>query len=138
MEFTDFRKERHSVSKLVCHLVFVTKYRRQVFDDAAIEWLRGHFAKVCTSLDCRLLAGDGEADHVHLLVEYPPKQAVSGIVNTLKGTSSRLLRQVRPDIADRYWQGVLWSPSYFAASAGGAPLEHVKRYVAAQRASSPP
>jgi len=138
VEFPDFRKERHSVSKLVCHLVFVTRYRRKVFDDAAIEWLQGHFAKVCVSLECALLACDGEADHVHLMVEYPPKQAVSGIVNTFKGTSSRLLRQARPDLADRYRQGVLWSPSYFAASVGGAPLESVKQYVAAQRASSPP
>jgi putative transposase len=136
--FPDFRKERHSVSKLVCHLVFVTKYRRKVFDDSAIEWLQGHFAKVCETLDCQLLACDGESDHVHLLVEYPPKHAISTLVNALKGTSSRLLRQQRRDIAARYWKGVLWSPSYFAASAGGAPLAIVKQYVEQQRASSSP
>ncbi|NLJ63274.1 MAG: IS200/IS605 family transposase, partial [Alcaligenaceae bacterium] len=63
---------------------------------------------------------DGEDDHVHLLVEYPPKVAVSNIVNSLKGVSSRLLRKERPDIQKRYWKGVLWSPSYFASSCGGA------------------
>ena len=89
-------------------------------------------------MGCALLACDGEADHVHLLVEHPPKHAVSVMVNALKGTSSRLLRQDRPDIAARYWKGVLWSPSYFAASTGGATLETVKRYVAQQRASSAP
>ena len=83
----------------------------------------------------QLLACDGEADHVHLLVEYPPKHSVSVLVNALKGTSSRLLRKERPDIAARYWRGILWSPSYFAASAGGAPLEVVKQYVENQRAS---
>ena len=87
-------------------------------------------------MDCVLVACDGEADHIHLLVEYPPKYSVSVLVNALKGTSSRLLRVARRDIANRYWKGVLWSPSYFAASAGGAPLERVKQYVEAQRAET--
>jgi len=118
--------------------VFVTKYRRKIFDAAALAWLQEHFAKVCGQMGANLLACDGEADHIHLLVEYPPKHSVSTLVNALKGTSSRLLRANRPDIATRYWNGVLWSPSYFAASTGGATLETVKRYVEQQRASSAP
>jgi len=51
----------------------------------------------------------------------------------LKGVSSRLLRQDRPDLAQRYWKGVLWSPSYFAATCGGAPLAILKNYIAQQR-----
>lgn len=134
----DFRRERHSVSRLTVHLVCVTKYRRKVFDAEALEWLRGHFAKVCGAMDCDLLACDGEADHLHAIIEYPPKVSVSGLVNALKGTSSRLLRKERPDIARRYFDGVLWSPSYFAASTGGAPLDVVRRYVEQQRASASP
>jgi putative transposase len=64
---------------------------------------------------------DGEDTHVHRVVRYPPKVAISKLVNSLKGVSSRMLRQERPDLARRYWKGVLWSPSYFAASCGGAP-----------------
>jgi hypothetical protein len=55
---------------------------------------------------------------VPMLVEYPPKHSVSVLVNTFKGTSSRLLGRDCPTIAARYWMGVLWSPSYFAASTG--------------------
>jgi putative transposase len=134
----EFRRERHSVSRLTAHLVFVTKYRRRVFDDAALGQLQEHFAKVCATMGCELLACDGEADHIHLLAEYPPKHSISVLVNALKGTSSRVLRKGRPDIARRYRDGVLWSPSYFAASTGGANLETVKRYVEQQRASSSP
>lgn len=132
----DFRRERHSVSRLTVHLVCVTKYRRKTLDAAALDWLQRHFDKVCETMGCELLACDGEADHVHLLVEYPPKHSVSVLVNAIKGTSSRLLRKERPDIARRYRDGALWSPSYFAASTGGATLETVKRYVEQQRASS--
>ena len=134
----EFRRERHSVSRIVVHLVCVTKYRRKVFDNAGINWLQDHCAKVCATMGAQLLALDGEADHVHLLIESPPKLSVSVLVNALKGTSSRLLRQVRPDIAARYHQSALWSPSYFAASADGAPLNAIKRYVEAQRASTAP
>jgi putative transposase len=70
---------------------------------------------------------------VHLLVEYPPKVAISTLVNSLKGVSSRLLRKKRPDMGKRYWKNILWSPSYFAASCGGAPLEIIKQYIEQQR-----
>ena len=134
----DFRRGRHSLSRLTVHLVCVTKYRRKVFDAAALEWLQGHFAKVCETMGCALLACDGEADHLHAIIEYPPKVSISALVNALKGTSSRLLRKERPDIARRYSDGVLWSPSYFAASTGGAPLDVVRQYVEQQRASASP
>ena len=135
----DFRHERHSVSKLVVHLVRVTKYRRKVLDAAALDWLDRHARQVFAKMDCKLLASDGEADHLHILVEYPPKLSVSVLVNAFKGTSSRVLRRLRPDIARRYRNGVLWSPAYFAASAGGASLAIIKQYVETQRehASSP-
>jgi putative transposase len=134
----DFRRERHSVSKLTVHLVCVTKYRRRILDAAALEWLKGHFTSVAGKMSCELLAADGEADHVHLLVEYPPRLSISVLINTFKGTSARVLRRVRPDIAAKFCKGTLWSPSYFAVSTGGASLEMVKRYVEQQRASSSP
>lgn len=115
------------------HLVFVAKYRRQVLDGDAIDRLRGIFAKVCGDFEAQLIEMDGEHDHVHLLVEYPPKLAVSALVNSLKGVSSRLLRAGRPDIERRYWQGVLWSPSYFAASCGGAPISIIRQYIEQQK-----
>ena len=76
---------------------------------------------------------DSEDDYVHLSVEYPPKIAVSNLVNSLKGVSRRLLRKERPDIQKRYWQGGWWSPSYFALSCGGAPISIVRRYIEQQQ-----
>jgi putative transposase len=130
---TDYRRGRSVVYALHVHLVFVTKYRRRVLDEAATTALRNIFAKVCEDFGAELKACDGEDDHVHLLVEYPPTVLLPTLVNSLKGVSSRLLRQQRPDIVRRYWKNVLWSPSYFAASCGGAPLAIIRRYVEQQR-----
>jgi REP-associated tyrosine transposase len=130
---SDIRHGRHCIFKMHVHLVFVTKYRRRVFDAAAIDALRDIFQSVCRDFEATLVEMDGEDDHVHLLIEYPPKVPVSSLVNSLKGVSSRLLRQVRPDIRKRYWRGVLWSPSYFAASCGGAPIAIVRQYIEQQK-----
>ena len=129
----DIRSGRHCVFQMHVHLVFVTKYRRHVFDGDAIERLRLHFARVCKDFEAELVQMDGEDDHVHLLVHYPPKVAVANLVNSLKGVSSRMLRKERPDIAKRYWKNMLWSPSYFAASCGGAPIDVIRRYIEQQK-----
>ena len=130
---SNIRHGRHCVFKLHVHLVFVAKYRRRVFDAQAIDLLRGIFADVCSDAHATLVQMDGEDDHVHLLVQYPPKVAVSSLVNSLKGVSSRLLRQQCPDIRKRHWKGVLWTPSYFASSCGGAPISIVRQYIEQQK-----
>lgn len=114
---TDIRRGRHCVFLMHVHLVFVTKYRRQIFDHDATEKLRTYFSNVCADFEAELVEMDGEPDHVHLLINYPPKLAISSLVNSLKGVSGRLLRRDRPDIAVRYYyKGVLWSPGYFVSS----------------------
>lgn len=130
----ELRRGRHVVYRLHAHLVFVPRYRRKVFDLDALERLRATFAAVCEDFGATLDEFNGEVDHVHLLVHYPPKVAVSGLVNSLKGVSARRLRQERPDIAKRYWSGGLWSASYFAASCGGAPIDVLRQYIEQQRA----
>lgn len=87
----DICRGRHSTFLMHVHLVFVTKYRRKIFVQDAIKKLWGYFASVCAEFDAELVEMDDEHDHVHLLVNYPPKLAVSGLVNILKGVSSRLL-----------------------------------------------
>ena len=103
-------------------------------DSAAIRRLRAIFVSVCADFSASLVEMDGEADHVHLLVNYLPKAAISRLVGSLKGVSSRRLRQERPDLA-RYTalRHNLWSPSYFAGACGGAPLAVVKQYIEQQQ-----
>ncbi|BAQ49388.1 IS200/IS605 family transposase [Methylobacterium aquaticum] len=134
----EIRKGRHVVYALHAHLVFVTKYRRDVLSALAIRDLTAIFAKVCGDFGAELVECSGEDDHVHLLVTYPPTVTLSKLVNSLKGVSSRRLRDTRPEISGRYHQGVLWSPSYFVASCGGATLSVVAQYVRQQRENARP
>jgi putative transposase len=130
----DIRHGRYCVFKMHVHLVFVTKYRRGVFTKAILDDLQEIFSNVCADFEAELVEFDGEDDHVHLLVNYPPKVAISKLVNSLKGVSSLLIRKKNyPSIKKKLWGGALWSPSYFAGSCGGAPIEIIRQYIEQQQ-----
>ena len=115
------------------HLVFVTKFRHKVFGDRHLSRMEQIMRDVCTAFEAELVEFNGENNHVHLLVNYPPKVAVARLVNSIKGVSSRRLRQEFPDLVRHYYRAnKLWSGSYFAGSAGGAPLSVVKQYIEQQ------
>ncbi|OAU94941.1 transposase [Moraxella catarrhalis] len=121
------------VFNLHVHLVFVTKYRREVFTKEILDELRSIFEQVCIEFESGLVEFDGEDDHVHLLIHYPPKVSIFRLVNSLKGVSSRKIRQKQyPSIKEKLWGGALWSPSYFAGSCGGAPIGVIRQYIEQQ------
>lgn len=130
---TRFRTGRHVVHLMHTHLVFVTKYRNPVFTTDHLDRMEEIMRAVCEDFECELAEFNGETNHAHLLVNFPPKVAVSKLVNSLKGVSSRLLRKEFEDLRFAYWKGVrLWSGSYFAGSVGGAPISVVRQYIEQQ------
>jgi putative transposase len=136
----EIRKGRHVVYVLHAHLVFVTKRRGKVFNAAHLRRLQEIFRSVCADFEVELKEFNGESTHVHLLVTYPPKVRLSELVNSLKGVSSRRLKQEFPAIST-FWslrksKGHLWSPSYFVGSVGGAPTAVLRQYIEAQNRPS--
>ncbi|MEU0565320.1 IS200/IS605 family transposase [Nonomuraea sp. NPDC005983] len=130
----EYRRGRHVVSALHVHLVFVTKLRRGVFNDEMLRRCEDIMVEVCDSFEAELREFNGADDHVHLLVHYPPKVAVSKLVNSLKGVSSLYLRkEFTSRVNQAIMDGHFWSPSYLAASCGGAPLAIIKAYIEQQR-----
>ena len=116
-----YRTGRHCVFELHAHLVFITKYRGAVFADNHLRSLESIFRSVCTDFETELVEFNGEADHVHLLV------------NSLKGVSSRRLKLLHPELVKlAYMKNALWSPSYYAGSVGGAPISVIRQYIEQQ------
>ncbi|MCY9783685.1 IS200/IS605 family transposase [Nocardiopsis sp. EMB25] len=134
---SDVRTGRHCVFAMHAHLVFVTKYRHGVFTDRHLSRMEEIMRAVCADFESELVEFNGEADQVHLLVDFPPKVAVSKLVNSLKGVSSRRLRQEFPELESHYWRAKrLWSGSYFAGSVGGAPISVLRAYIEDQKRPS--
>jgi putative transposase len=129
-----FRKARHSISDLRIHLVCVTKYRRSVLTPESLAVIEKSFRDVAAKMDFQVQEFNGEPDHIHVLIEYPPKLSISQMVNALKGVSSR--RYGQAGYPKPYGKDALWSPSYFVSAVGGAPLEVLKRYIQEQEKPS--
>ena len=120
----------HCVYSLTYHLVIVTKYRKKCLTAPMLESFEAQARERCEAWGGKLLEVNGEADHLHLLLELPPSIALAGFVNALKtGTSRRLRNDFTQHLARFYTKPVLWSRSYCILSSGGAPLEVLKRYI---------
>jgi len=98
----DIRTGRHVVFMIHAHLVFTTKKRGKVLSSQHLDRLKEIFAAICVDFEAELREFNGERDHVHLLVNYPPKVRLSELVNSLKGVSSRRLKQEFPAI-QAFW-----------------------------------
>ena len=132
-----WRTGRSCVFKNFIHLVFVTKYRREVFTEKMLQRAEEIFKETCMQMSAELIEFGGEDDHVHLMIHCPPKLAVARLVGKLKGKSSYFLRkEFTASVKNKLWGGHFWSSSYCVVSCGGAPLEVVKKYVADQRTPS--
>lgn len=130
----DICRGRSVVCSFHVHLVFVTKYRRDVLNGEMLDACERIMRGLCAQMSAELREFNGENDHVHLLVRYPPKLPVSTLVNRLKGVSPHYLRKEFAGRVSRHlMHGHLWSPSYFAASCGGAPLAIIKEYIEQQK-----
>ena len=113
---------------------FAAKYRRKVFTARIINELKTIFETVCLQFNAGLIEFDGEEDHVHLLILYPPKLSIADLVFKLKGTSSVIIRNRNyPSVKSQLWGKALWSPSYFASSCGGALISIIRQYIEQQK-----
>lgn len=130
----DFRSGKHVVYRLHAHLVFTPKYRRKVITGRVEHLLCASFAEVCAKFEATLIECNDDGDHIHLLVDYPPKVALSALVNSLKGVSSRRVRQQNwPEVKRALRGDHFWSPSYCVVSCGGAPIAIVREYIEHQK-----
>ena len=126
-----YRSTNKTVYSAKYHLIWCPKYRRRVLVGMVEAQLREVIAEVVAGVGAQVIEVEVMADHVHLLVEVPPNVALSKLMQLLKGRSSRRLRM---EFGHLRRLPVLWSPSWFVSTVGGAPLEVVRRYVENQEA----
>ena len=122
----------HSVFLLWYHLVLVIKYRRRAIDDVISERLKEIFLYIASSYNITLHEWNDDADHVHILFRAHPNSEISKFINAYKSASSRLIKKEFPQIREKLWKENFWSRSFCLMTAGGAPLEIIRRYIESQ------
>ena len=126
---TEHRYSSHTVSRLTAHLVWITKYRYDVLKGDIQLRCRELIIQICDAEDVRILKGVVSKEHVHMLIEYPPKTSLSDLVKRLKGRTSRRLQEEFPQLRKQYWSRHFWAIGYGAWSTGNITEEVVKKYL---------
>ena len=134
MSKTTLKAQHHCVYNTKYHLVLVTKYRNPVINEGILARLSELISERVSAWEGELFEVNGEPDHIHILMELPPKYAVADFVNALKtGTSRRIRKEFVDHVNSYYWKPFFWSKSYCVITCGGAPLTVIKQYIENQK-----
>jgi putative transposase len=107
----------------------VTKYRRKVLLPNILARIKELFDEIAKEIGCEILAFEGGEDHIHLFISTSPQKYLPNLVKQFKGVSARKVFEEFPEIKEKLWGGHLWSPSYFARTAGDVSSKTIKRYI---------
>ena len=120
------------------HLVFVTKYRKSIFENKEKqEELKKLLESFAEKNGSDIEAIEIMPDHVHLVISFPPKFAPSSIVKSFKGAAAREWFKLHPEDKEKLYKGHLWSPSFFMRTVGIVSKETVLEYVQNQHTKEP-
>ena len=123
----------HTRHRLRYHLVWIPKYRKRVLTGAVAVRLDILLRQACEVNDWETHELSIQPDHVHLLLQIPPRQSVSNAVQLLKGGTSRVLRAEFPELDEFLWGDQFWADGYFAETVGTVEEDVVRRYIRNQR-----
>lgn len=117
---TQWGTKRASAPRWNCkyHIVFAPKYRRQVFYREKRRATGSILRKLCEWKSVRILEAECCADHIHMLVEIPPKMSVSGFMGYLKGKSSLMLYEQFGDLKFKYRNREFWCRGDYVDTVG--------------------
>ncbi|MHB1177048.1 MAG: IS200/IS605 family transposase [Daejeonella sp.] len=125
----NYRKTSHTTYDCKYHIVWITKYRKQVLGGLVGERIRELVRQICKAHDVEILRGHVSKDHVHMFVSVPPHLAISKLVQYLKGKSSYKLMQENKQLSRMFWGRHLWARGYFVATSGNVTDEIILEYI---------
>ena len=122
----------HSFFLLYYHLILVVKYRRKAFDDTVSDRAKEIFSYIAPGYGIEVDEWNHDGDHIHVMFRAQPKSELSKFINAYKSASSRLLKKEFPAIRKKLWEETFWSQSFCLITAGGAPIEVIRKYIETQ------
>ena len=125
----NYRRSSHTIYDIKFHIVWITKYRKQILRGVIAERARELIREICRANDVEIIKGHVSKDHVHLFVSAPPDISVSKLVQRIKGKSSYKLMQEHKGLNREFWGRHMWARGYFVASSGNITDEIIMEYI---------
>ena len=128
-----FRKQSNCVYYCQYHIILVTKYRKNIFNDGILAYMKECLKELNEHYpEIDLLEINHDKDHLHLLVSIPPKMSVGRVVAIIKSNTARDLKTKFPFLKKVYWgTASIWSGGYFVSTIG-IDENSVRKYIEMQ------
>ncbi len=114
----DIKSLSHTTWNCKYHIVFAPKYRRKEFYESRREEVGRIFRQLCEWKGIKLLEGEVCREHVHMLLEIPPKYSVSSVLGYLKGKSSLMIYEKWINMKFKYKKREFWCRGYYVDTVG--------------------
>ena len=124
----DFKRLAHAVWQCKYHIVWCPKYRFRILKGEVGESVRVIIKQLCEWKKVEILEGNVQADHIHLVLSFPPKYAISEVVGFLKGKSAIKMFDMHSELKKRFWGRHFWAKGY-CVSTVGLDEEQIRKYV---------
>lgn len=126
-----YQHRRHNKNLSMVHLIFVTKYQKQILSDRFRQDIKQYLCDACTRYHWYVRRIETDKDHVHTLIQYNPTDSITGIVSQLKQHSTyRAWKEHHALLKHHYWrEKTLWSDGYFVVTVGMVSKETIERYI---------
>lgn len=134
---SDWKESRTCVYNVGYHLVWSTKYRRQVITGPVEDRIKALFQEIANQYELELGEMEVMPDHCHIFVSCHPKIPPSHLAKWFKGITARKLFMEFPWLKSKLWKGHLWNPSYYVGTVGNMSKDVVLRYIQNQKVHSP-
>ena len=123
----------HTKHRLQVHLVWIPKYRKRVLRGKIVSRLKKLLYDACRLNQWWIGEINAQPDHVHILIQIKPNEAVAEVVQRLKGGTSRMIRKEFPELEEFLWGDSFWADGYFAESVGKVDEEVIRKYIKTQK-----
>jgi putative transposase len=129
----EYISENHSKHLLMCHLIFVCKYRKKLLLKVGDD-IKTEIESISNRYGWQIIEQEIDQDHIHVLIRYSPKWSILEIVRLLKQlTTYRIWQKHNEYLSQHFWkERTFWSDGYFSCSIGNVSKEIIQKYIQEQ------
>jgi putative transposase len=124
------KRTKHALFDLKYHMVWIPKYRKQIFNQEISEYAKVIFSKIAEQYEFRIDTMEIMEDHVHVFIEAPPRYSPVKVIQIMKSMSAREIFKKFPDLRKQLWARELWNDGYFVRNVGDkVTADIIRRYI---------
>jgi putative transposase len=129
---SDYRHGSHTAFSIHLPLVWITKYRHNVWRGEVAERVRAIVRATCQKAGVDILPGPISPAHVPVMISIPPHVTIRRLIQRMQGKRSARLLAAFPHLRKRFWGRHVWARGYFCRRSGTVTDEVIKAYMAQQ------